>query len=230
MVEPSKFVAVEHRRIRSRSPSRAEAAETILDCAAILVSAKGLRDLTLAEPSVMAGCPRERAGRLFGKKEDFILAIAGRIADRYCAHLSEHASTQTGLGSVIEMIEGYFSAAAADPTTARASLIIYNESVLSPHLGSGMAKLMRRASEALQARLTAAQSCGDIASSADLPEEADMLLALMLTIVNRWLADPVRFHLPRASRILTDNLRLHFRSGLDDFARRDKRLRDKALH
>ncbi|MDQ0809997.1 AcrR family transcriptional regulator [Streptomyces sp. B3I7] len=192
---------------RTQKQRRDEAESALLNAAAELVAAQGLRALTLARVGERAGYSRGLVTHYFGSKQALVERLARAAQSGFVPGLD---GLPPGLDRLLRLIDGYLAQQAkhARPLN-RAFLILWMEAATSPDL----APLFRDRTEAFRADLredlTAGIADGTIRPGLPLDETTAAIVAQLRGLALQSLVDPdsalVHVHDMRA--YLTDHWR-----------------------
>jgi AcrR family transcriptional regulator len=187
-------VALPNPQRRSQKERSAESARRLMDAAIELGSEKGFDRTSVAEICVRAGYSRAMVHERYGSKEGLLRALLESEFETWVT--PPVLPGQTGLVLALEHITAVQRAAAEQPRTLRAYLVLCFETTGAiPELAEWFKAAVIRYRESVASALRQGQSDGSVRKELDPEAAARHLLAYIFGGGLQWSLDPELFDL-----------------------------------
>lgn len=194
---------------RQTQAERRETAEkAILDAATVIVSERGLNELTLNGAGEAAGYSRALPAHYYGTRSALLHALADHIMASYVARMRyASVAAEGGMERLCNIIEFAIDDAVKNPTSARAYQTIMASGLNHPDLSPTVERITRQGIDDFAGLIKMGQANGEIRADIRARAEASIILASLRGVIFQWLIIPDHVSLSRMRDSLVMNIR-----------------------
>ena len=169
---------------QTQTERREEAERRIIEATIKLISRKGFSNWTLADVGDEAGYSRGLPAHYFGPKDDLVMAVAGHILEEYRLYAEHRAPPGMGLPTIQAGLRSYVRATRRNAPMARATVLIYSESLVNPKLAAKLEPLISERIDAIAAEIRAGVALANIRADVDAEIESAKIFAFVRGALN----------------------------------------------